>query len=98
MQYRELRDKLTSGTIVDMTREELESFISDATRERLTNANHETTASIMIDCAKALLTVRCSQEMNNNTVMVARLSLFVSLAALIVSGGLVILNLMGLIS
>ena len=86
MQYRELREKLTSGKIVDMSREELEAFISDATRERITDCTHETTAAMMVDCAKALLSVRCSQELNDKTIMVARLSLFVSLAGLILAG------------
>lgn len=86
MNYQDLREKLTSGKIVDMKRNELEEFITYATRERLTNSSHEISLSIMIACAQTLLNVRCSQELNNNSVEVARLSLFVSLAALIVSG------------
>jgi hypothetical protein len=36
--------------------------------------------------SKALLSVRCSQELNDKSVTIARLSLFVSLAALILAG------------
>jgi hypothetical protein len=86
MQYRELREKLTSGTIVEMTRAELEAFISDATRVRVTDCTNETTTAMMVDCAKALLSVRCSQEMNDRSITLARLSLFVSLAGLILAG------------
>jgi len=92
MEYQELREKFTRGTIIDMSRRELEEFITALTKERLTNANHETTASIMIATAQTLLSVRCSQELNNNSVIVARLSLFVSLAGLILAGVTVWLN------
>ena len=97
MEYRDALESFKNGSVANFNRKQLEELLAAVTRERLLNADHEIKSSMMVACAQTLLSVRCSQELNNNTVTVARLSLFVSLAALIVSGGLVVMKAMGII-
>ena len=68
MKYEDAKTTFVDGTIVNKTREELETIIVVLTRKRMAHNDKDKECERMASCARALLDVRCSQEINHRTV------------------------------
>ncbi|MES2635056.1 MAG: hypothetical protein V4669_18965 [Pseudomonadota bacterium] len=83
--YDDVRNAFDQGTVVDASRQELEQLLLAVGRARVLDPANQARAAEMGETMRQLLAARQSQEAHSQAMSVAKLALWVSLAALVAS-------------
>lgn len=83
LHYDHVREAFDSGAVLEASKEDLEQLLLAVGRARVLDPANQARAAEMGETLRQLLAARQSQELHNNANRVAKVALYISIAALV---------------